>query len=184
MDRDIARRDFLSGVNIAVTGSLLSAPLAQALAALEETASGVSEQMMPGYYPPTRTGLRGSHPGSFEVAHSLRDGEQWNNLDDSADIGEEYDLVVVGGGGFDPARDIKAITVNRWPHGYAVGYDAENDDIHWFTEAWPDEKKSWLQGRKQVGRIAFANSDAAASAMTESAIEQGYRATQEILGKQ
>ncbi len=85
-------------------------------------------------------------------------------------------------GGFDPARDIKAITVNRWPHGYAVGYDAENDDIYWFSDPWPDEKKTWLKGRKRFGRIAIANSDAAASAMTESAIEQGYRATQEILG--
>jgi len=75
MDRDITRRDFLSGVNIAVTGSLLATPLTQALAALEESSRGVSEQMMPGYYPPTREGLRGSHPGSFEVAHSLRDGE-------------------------------------------------------------------------------------------------------------
>ena len=91
---------------------------------------------------------------------------------------------MLGGGGFDPGRDIKAITVNRWPHGYAVGYDAESDDIHWFSTPWPDEKKAWLKGRERFGRIAFANSDAAASAMTESAIEQGYRATQEILGEQ
>ena len=84
-------------------------------------------------------------------------------------------------GGFDPARDIKAITVNRWPHGYAVGTDAENDKMHWFSDPWPNEKKIWLKGRKQFGRIAIANSDAAASAMTESAIEQGYRAMQEVL---
>jgi spermidine dehydrogenase len=74
MDCDITRRDFLNGVNIAVTGSLLSTPLAQALAALEDSAGDLSAQMMPGYYPPARDGLRGSHPGSFEVAHSLRDG--------------------------------------------------------------------------------------------------------------
>ncbi len=74
--------------------------------------------------------------------------------------------------------------LNRWPHGYAVGYDAESDDIHWFSTPWPDEKKAWLKGRERFGRIAFANSDAAASAMTESAIEQGYRATQEILDEQ
>ncbi|MDG1707395.1 MAG: hypothetical protein P8H03_01465, partial [Emcibacteraceae bacterium] len=39
---------------------------------------------------------------------------------------------VLGKGGFDPARDIKAITVNRWPHGYAVGYNHDNDTINWY----------------------------------------------------
>jgi spermidine dehydrogenase len=87
---------------------------------------------------------------------------------------------MLAGGGFDPARDIKGITVNRWPHGYAVGYDAESDEIHWFSQPWPDEKKMWLAGRKKFGRIAIANSDAGASAMTESAIEQGYRAVKEL----
>ena len=46
IDRDITRRDFLNGVNIAVTGSLLSTPLTQALAAME---SPPGPQMMPGY---------------------------------------------------------------------------------------------------------------------------------------
>lgn len=98
MDRDITRRDFLNGVNVAITGSLLSAPLAQAIAELENTSGDASAQMMTGYYPPTREGLRGSHPGSFEVAHSLRDGARWDNPENSEDTGEVYDLVVVGGG--------------------------------------------------------------------------------------
>ncbi len=47
-------------------------------------------------YPPTRTGMRGSHPGSYEVAHAFaRDGMQF---DDATDLEEEYDLIVVGGG--------------------------------------------------------------------------------------
>ena len=92
-----------------------------------------------------------------------------------------FDVVSIESPAFDPARDIKAITVNRWPHGYTVGTDAENDKMHWFSDPWPNEKKIWLKGRKQFGRIAIANSDAAASAMTESAIEQGYRAMQEVL---
>ena len=86
-------------------------------------------------------------------------------------------------GGFDPARDIKAITVNRWPHGYAVGYDYETDSLNWFSDPWPDERKLWLTGRQNFGRIAMANSDAGASAMTQSAIEQAYRATQDLLKK-
>ena len=94
MDRDITRRDFLNGMNLAVAGSLLSAPLSQSIAALESS----SAQMMPGYYPPTLEGLRGSHPGSFEVAHLMRDGARYDDPTDSADTGEEYDLVVVGGG--------------------------------------------------------------------------------------
>ncbi|MEX0824158.1 MAG: hypothetical protein WD001_00920, partial [Woeseia sp.] len=86
-------------------------------------------------------------------------------------------------GGFDPARDIKAITVNRWPHGYAMGYDYDSETLMWggASDRWPDEKKLWLTGRQRFGRIAFANSDAAASAMTEAAVEQGYRATRELL---
>jgi len=90
---------------------------------------------------------------------------------------------MLGDGGFDPARDIKAITVNRWPHGYTVGYNYETDELNWFSEPFPAERRLWLQGRQRFGRITVANSDAGASAMTESAIEQGYRATQELLGK-
>ncbi len=85
-------------------------------------------------------------------------------------------------GGFDAARDIKAITVNRWPHGYATGWDAEIDDFFGYSDPLSDEQEHWYEARQQFGRIAIANSDAAASAMTESAIEQGYRATKEILG--
>ena len=95
MDRDITRRDFLNGSTIAVGGSLLGSPLSQALAALE---SSKSAQNTAGYYPPIRDGLRGSHPGSFEVGHQLRDGARFEDPSDSTDTGEEYDLVVVGGG--------------------------------------------------------------------------------------
>lgn len=78
-------------------------------------------------------------------------------------------------GGFDPARDIQAITVNRWPHGYAYEYNSLWDQY-------------WLEGgetpcevaRKPFGRIAIANSDAGAYAYTDSAIDQAYRAVQEI----
>ena len=81
----------------------------------------------------------------------------------------------LGAGGFDPARDIAAITVNRWPHGYAYEYNSLWD-------------KFWLEGgplhceiaRKPFGRIAIANADAAAYAYTDAAIDQAYRAVQEI----
>ncbi|NRA08958.1 MAG: FAD-dependent oxidoreductase [Myxococcales bacterium] len=88
---------------------------------------------------------------------------------------------ILSAGGFDPARDIEAITVNRWPHGYAWGYDPESGDIHWTTEEWPEEKRTWERARRPFGRIAIANSDAGAWAMTEVAIGQAHRAVHELL---
>ena len=81
---------------------------------------------------------------------------------------------VLGPGGFDAARDIDAITVNRWPHGYAYEYNPL-----WDPE-WPAGQSPCEIGRKQFGRITIANSDAAAAAYTDQAIDQGYRAITEI----
>ena len=86
MDRTIPRRDFLQGMLVGAALTL-SAPLRQVYAAAAQDASG--------YYPPLLTGLRGSHLGSFEAAHALRDGKA---LESARDTGENYDLIVVGGG--------------------------------------------------------------------------------------
>ncbi len=86
-------------------------------------------------------------------------------------------------GGFDPARDIEAITVNRWPHGYAYGYDPMEDEIAWLPDEWPEEKRTWVIGRQRFGRISIANSDANANAMTEGALGAAHRAAQEVLGQ-
>lgn len=76
--------------------------------------------------------------------------------------------------GFDPARDIEGITVNRWAHGYAYGYNSL------FDPDWAEGEQPWVVGRKPFGRIAIANSDAGASAYTDAAIDQAYRAVQEL----
>jgi spermidine dehydrogenase len=88
---------------------------------------------------------------------------------------------VLSAGGFDPARDIEAITVNRWPHGYASPHDPKSRFHSWNRESWPEGKRHWVQGRARLGRIAIANSDAAANAMSEAAIEQAYRAVGELI---
>jgi spermidine dehydrogenase len=75
--------------------------------------------------------------------------------------------------GFDSARDLAAITVNRWAHGYAYEYDSL------FDPHWAPEDRPCVIGRKQFERISIANSDAAASAYTNAAIDQAYRAVQE-----
>jgi spermidine dehydrogenase len=78
-------------------------------------------------------------------------------------------------GGFDAAKDIAAITVNRWPYGYAYTYDTLADpDV-------PPEQRPHVIGRRRFGRITIANSDAGAAAFTNQAIDEANRAVQELL---
>ena len=86
---------------------------------------------------------------------------------------------ILGEYGFDAAEDIEAIIVNRWAHGYSYErgfhnlFDQEYDN--------PDDKRyPHVKGRKPFGRISIANSDAGATAMLESAIDQAYRAITEL----
>ena len=90
MHRRITRRDFLNGVAATAGAALMPWHLFAA-------ADGDPEKS-PAYYPPALTGLRGSHPGSFEAAHSVRDGTFWDTAGTPVDTGENYDLIVVGGG--------------------------------------------------------------------------------------
>lgn len=94
MGREITRRDFLNGISIAV-GSSLIAPNSPWLEAFGMPQSPFAPEKDSNYYPPAKTGMRGSHDGSWEVAHDMRDGKP---LPASVDDGESYDLVVVGGG--------------------------------------------------------------------------------------
>lgn len=82
--RGISRRDFLSGTQVALGASLLT------------PWSELFGSQVPGtnYYPPSLTGLRGAHKGSWETMHARVAGGTWP----SAAPEEEYDLVVVGGG--------------------------------------------------------------------------------------
>ena len=81
---------------------------------------------------------------------------------------------MLGEGGFDAARDILAITVNRWAHGYAYEYDSYSDrDL-------PAGPRPNLMGRKPFGNITIANSDSAARAYTDAAIDEAWRAVQEL----
>jgi spermidine dehydrogenase len=82
---------------------------------------------------------------------------------------------MLGSAGFDPARDIEGITVNRWAHGYAYTPNTL------FDPEWKEEDKPWVIGRKPFGKIAIANSDAGANAYTNEAIDQAWRAVGEIL---
>src|SRR5262245_43365287 len=89
MDRGISRRDFISGVSVAVGGALAVPSLPSLEAAAAQAPPDAAQ------YPPMRYGLRVAHAGSFEAAHAARDGRAFANPEDTR---EAYDLVVVGGG--------------------------------------------------------------------------------------
>ncbi|MEM8500239.1 MAG: FAD/NAD(P)-binding protein [Pseudomonadota bacterium] len=79
----------------------------------------------------------------------------------------------LAGGGFDPAKDIVGITVNRWAHGYANWFNPLFDDVS--QDVRPNEV-----GRQSFGNIAIANSDAAGRATMDGAIDEAYRAVSEL----
>jgi spermidine dehydrogenase len=81
---------------------------------------------------------------------------------------------LLGPGGFDASRDILAITVNRWPHGYARDH-LDLEDADWNVQPAPE-----VVGRQRFGNIAIANSDAGADAYTHAAIDQAWRAVKEL----
>src|SRR5450755_4471836 len=96
MQRKITRRDFLNGV--AVTAGAAMMPWDLSAAGLGAGQAAVGPETSPNYYPPALTGMRGSHPGSFDAAHALRDGTFWDSAGKPEDTGETYDLIIVGGG--------------------------------------------------------------------------------------
>jgi len=80
---------------------------------------------------------------------------------------------LLGEHGFNHETDIKAITVNRWPHGYAYEYMSLDDP------KWPKGQAPHELGRAQFGRISIANSDSEARAYLDAAIDAGWRAVAE-----
>ena len=88
MTRKVTRRDFLNGTQVAIGASLLT-PWTEVFGA-----NTSQFELGPDYYPPAKTGLRGSHYGSWETMHARVAGTTWP----SGAIEEDYDLVVVGGG--------------------------------------------------------------------------------------
>ena len=154
LDRAISRRDFLNGISVAIGVSLLPAC---------GRSDGSIAHLPAPYYPPGRDRDARFAPGF------VRSGSRHS-------AGPAL-------GGFDPAHDIAGITVNRWPHGYAYSVDAESGDVAWWPKWWRHERRPWVDARQRVGNIAFAGTDSASNAMTETAIEEAHRAIHS-LGKE
>ncbi len=81
---------------------------------------------------------------------------------------------LLGPWGFDPARDIEALTVNRWGHGYAPEYARPWDAFY------PDGPFPADTARRRFGRIAIANSDSVPGADADAAVSAAYRAVREL----
>ncbi len=81
---------------------------------------------------------------------------------------------MLGPHGFDAQTDIAGIMVNRWPHGYAPEYNAL-----WHKD-YDAETGPNIAARKRFGRITIANSDSGMGAYTDVAIDQAWRAVNEL----
>jgi spermidine dehydrogenase len=117
-----------------------------------------------------------AHPGGGTLRQRYRAGRRallaMTMAEFEAKVRDELTRML-GPGGFDADRDIAAITVNRWGHGYSYGGD---------RLLARDEGAPYLLGRTRAGNVAIANADAGWSAFAHSAIDQAHRAVQELLG--
>ncbi|SVD09613.1 uncharacterized protein METZ01_LOCUS362467, partial [marine metagenome] len=88
MNDKVTRRDFLNGTQVAI-GTSLFTPWAEVFGT-----AAFKFALQADYYPPAKTGLRGSHDGSWETMHARVSGTTWPKTLPE----EEFDLVVVGAG--------------------------------------------------------------------------------------
>ena len=97
MQRAITRRDFVQGAAVTVGATLHTNALGLPNVATASVSVGAgAEDIETADYPPIKTGMRGAHPGAYEIAHALaRDGAKFPK---PAATDEHYDLIVVGAG--------------------------------------------------------------------------------------
>ncbi|MYF09658.1 MAG: NAD(P)-binding protein [Gammaproteobacteria bacterium] len=108
--------------------------------------------------------------GRYQIYNTSFDEYEHHLLRQMTDIWGPY--------GFDAERDVAAITINRWPHGWIYQYNSLYDDPTWEPEG---PVGPHVDARKQVHRISIANSDAAAAMHTAGAMDQAHRAVREQL---
>jgi spermidine dehydrogenase len=134
---------------------------------------------------------RPSEPAVLHLVHTPAEAGQGHDMRTQARIGRSKLLTttfagfegtirrdldrMLGRGGFDAGRDILAITINRWSHGYSYAPNSLYDDV----EAMQARIGT---ARAKLGNIVFANSDTAWDAYAHAAMEEAVRAVGELLG--
>jgi spermidine dehydrogenase len=125
----------------------------------------------------TLSGTIAAPAGSADVREGFRESRKKMLELTFADYEREIRTVLegmLGPAGFDSERDIRAITVNRWPHGFAYEYR----DL--YDPQFPAGKAPHHLARLPWGNVTIANADAGASAYLNCAVDQAYRAVQEL----
>jgi spermidine dehydrogenase len=125
-------------------------------------------------------------PGSLRARSQLESYEEGRKIMLGMSF-RDYEKAIVdvldrslnqSGGDFDPERDVNAITVNRWNYGYAY----ELTSIYDPSLFGPNAQQPHVLGRVPFRNVAIANSDSGAFAYTHSAINEAYRAVQDLPG--
>jgi len=127
--------------------------------------------LLSGWHAPTTRGLpakeqyRAGRQKLMEMSYDDFENNIFSHLDG-----------MLGSYGFDAEREIAAITINRWPHGYAYEYEGIGQPLGYDRNTGPH-----VAGRAQLGRISIANSDSEAYAYVNGAIDAADRAINEQL---
>ena len=126
-----------------------------------------------GWFSPTARGL----PAKDQYRKGRETLMQMSYDDFEQDIYSHLDGML-GSYGFDAEREIAAITLNRWSHGYAYEFEGIGVPAEYDRYNGPH-----IAGRAQIGRISIANSDSEARAYVDGAIDAADRAVNEQLGR-
>lgn len=111
------------------------------------------------------------HRMQFKEGRAKLLGMSFKQIEDEV---KEHLADMLGSGGFDPNQNIKAITANRWAHGYSYGGNSLFDpDIN-------EDRGPHIIGRMRFENIAIANSDSGANAYLDIAVNQAWRAVNEL----